>query len=183
MKINALLLICLIVLSILSGCASLLNNDERSVNELANAGFYVYAFPDKYENQNHWKKIIKLSSFDSQCADFFSNDNWNPIYIDYTDDQKDAFEIRISPQDAIWDKNVTASTIPLEATWIPTQKGEYYSSGNGGTIIKIKDKYAMDVIISSYLSPQMLADIITHLEYHGANPVLGTNPWKDNCRK
>jgi hypothetical protein len=166
----------------LAACGSSTTSSGRSVDELKNAGYYVYAFPDQYESQHTWSKVIKFGSFDDQCKDFFANDNWNPIYVNYTDGSQNTFEVRISPQDRIWDSSKTTNEVTLNAAWIPEHKGVYYLTQNGGTVIKAKDSFGMDVIVTSFLSPTALADLISSLEYDGPNRSTISNPWQAACK-
>jgi hypothetical protein len=183
MKTLFLILCSALIFLMFTACANQGNNTERTVEGIKNAGFYIYSFSSQYESQNTWKKVIKLTSFTDQCHGFFSNDTWNPIYINYIDASSNSFEIRISPQDEIWDSSKTTTEIPLNTNWIPDHKGEYYSMQNGGTAIKAKDSFGMDIIITSFLKSSVLADFIAHLEYYGADPATVSNPWKSACGK
>jgi hypothetical protein len=176
-----LLLLIALGLLLTSRCSNLSSDPVRSIDELSQAGFYAYILPSSYENELGWTRIIKLSSFDKQCSNFFSEDTWNPIYISYTANNQRILEIRISPQDAIWDLSKPTHPIDINATWIPIRQGEFYFTDQGQTFIKVKDNFGLDVIFSSTLSPQATVEIINWLEYAGPEENEVTNPWQTAC--
>jgi hypothetical protein len=155
---------------------------ERSVDEISHVGFYAYVLSDPYETEFHWRKTIKLWSFDKHCSGFFSEDTWNPIYITYTQGMTESFELRISPQDAIWDRSKDTKQIGIDASWIPNRQGEYYEADNGLRFIRIKDSLGMDVIVSSTLEINTLIRLIEHMEYVGPSYTTVINPWEAACK-
>lgn len=181
MKANILLVFLLGNILYLIGCCNTQFVGERSIDELSQAGFYVYVFPDAYEIQSDWRRVVKLSSFNKQCSGFFSEDTWNPIYVTYSNGSDSAFEIRISPQDAIWDMSKTTKIISLDVDWIPTNQGEYYLTETNQINIKAKDIFGMDIIFTSNLSADTLAELIKRLEYKGPSLTTVNDPWQAAC--
>ncbi|MBZ0285586.1 MAG: hypothetical protein K8L97_32950 [Anaerolineae bacterium] len=168
-------------LLIFVGCSNQQTYPERSLDEISQANFYAYVFADAYEVTHQWTKSVKLWSFNKHCSDFFSEDTWNPLYIIYNNTSGDNLEIRISPQDALWNLNKITTTVDINTAWIPSHSGEYYKNDNGLVQIKIKDFWNMDVIISSRLSLDSLVGLIENLTYFGPPVTNVSNPWANSC--
>lgn len=161
--------------------ASCNSNPIRSLPAIINAGFYIYQFEEGYESANGWEKTIQIWSFDKHCGNLFSEDDWNPIQITYTNHAQTHFQIRISPQDAIFDVSQSMNSIALDADWIPNHTGDYYIGSGGETQLRIKDRFGMDVIISTFLSPKELPNLIDKLHYFGPDLESSDDPWKAHC--
>jgi hypothetical protein len=166
---------------LLVACDSVLSNHERSIEELSQAGYYVYILSDDYQNRFGWDRVVSMWSFDKQCSGFFSEDTWNPISAIYRNDPGDFFEVRISPQDAIWDVSKPANTISLDVQWIPSGEGTYYITDSGQVSLMIEDNFGMDVVVSSNLQLNYIIDLINQLAYIGPNPATVNNPWQAVC--
>ncbi len=155
--------------------------NSLSPQQLEEAGYYSYIFPSGYEQQFEWERTIHMMSFDEHCAKRWQDGvRWNPVVVEYMRGDID-FTIFISPNDTFFDSLQNTSAIPLIADWIPTQTGRYTVLSNGITWIKIKDTVGMDVVISSDLEPDRMAEIITHLEYNGPDSDTIGNPWVNAC--
>ncbi len=168
---------------LLPASATKIDSHQRSIVELASAGFYVYILPSRYESDAHWQRVIAMWSFDYQCSSFFKEDTWNPITISYLNRMADEIEISISPQDALWDLGRQVKKIALKADWVPSHEGEYYSPDGRGTYLRAKDRFGMDVVLTSWLPPEKLADFAENLEYAGPDPSTVQNPWDAYCKQ
>lgn len=182
-KFRALGVLILIAIVLLPSSDTTIDSHERSIAELARAGFYAYILPSTYQPEAHWQRVIEMWSFDYQCSNFFKEDTWNPIWIRYIKRDASEIELRISNQDALWDLGRPAKKVALDAAWTPSREAEYYSPDGGGTYLHIKDRFGMDVVISSWLPPETLVDFAEHLEYAGPDPATVQNPWDAYCKQ
>jgi len=162
------------IILFLAGCS---NHPQRTVNELLYRGFYVYQLSET----DDWSSEITLWSFNKHCSGSLTEDKWNPIQIRFINEDIGSFDVRISPQDAIWNPAIEGNSIELNSDWIPSESGEYYQMDNGLIQIKVKDVHNMDVIISSMLGLDVLMPLIEDLHYVNSRNTV-TDPWAEICR-
>lgn len=152
---------------------------DMSIQQVQDAGFYVYKLPQEYELKYGLRPHVWLNSFTHHCTKRW--DSWNPIHIVYINDsQTQQFEIRISPHDEVWDSHSPKRIISIDATWIPKREVEGYSDQKGISLHFV-DKYGMDVAISSNMREAQLITILQYITYVGPDPDTVGNPWKQAC--
>jgi hypothetical protein len=181
-KRKAIWLVAIIAFALLAVIAKsrwLIDFDNLSESQLVEAGYYAYILPSEMQADFNYHRIIRMHGFDWHCNPGSRDDNWNPVEIRYTNlDQVHVFDIRISPNDAIFDKGV-AKAISLNFAGSNTHMAQYYIE-NGGTNIEFYDRYGMDVVFASPLSLDSVKELISDLIFIGDTNV--TNPWQAACQ-
>ena len=165
------------IMLLVAGCSTLRDYPQRTVDELLDRGFYVY----QLGINDDWSSEVTIWSFNKHCSGSLTEDKWNPIHITFTNEDIGSFDIRISPQDAIWNNSIEANSIELNADWIPSMSGQYYQLDTNLIVIKVKDAHNMDVIVSSMLGLDVLVLLIEDLHYIHSPEQTVTDPWAETC--
>jgi hypothetical protein len=155
---------------------------DISIRQLTEAGYYAYVFPGSYESQLGLRRNVWMLSFDAHCTQG-NGQTWNPVHVGYRDAKGNGLlNITVSPQDALWNPEWATQSIALDASWIPSREGIYYSPSQNETIIKAKDMFGMDVSIGANLQVSELGRLIDRLIYVGPDPSSVSDPWENACK-
>jgi len=184
MHVAAVLLLCIVIY--LVGCSSPsdLEPFHPSYDEIRDAGFYIYALPDKNVSNRNWTESIWILSFDRHCNAIYSGfEAYNPIHVNYRNEaQETVLAIQIGPWTAPWRSDEFVTPIALN-TSIAKDNLAYGNTDASHPAIRFIDQYDVSVIVSARLSLAELSQIVSELEYIGP-PALTTSPWNiANCAK
>jgi hypothetical protein len=151
-----------------------------SVEGLANTNMYAYMLPiEEVENRN-WR--VEIGPFQLNC-ELMGEELFKPLFINYYNNEGNAvLQIRLSPDDA-WVPPVTPDgRVMIDSGYSENEFIEYHEWSDGGTQFFFQDTFGLDVVVeSSTLSANELVELVSSLEYVGAEPENVIVPWRDGC--
>jgi hypothetical protein len=180
---NQVMLIFLFVILALAACSNASQTDlHLTEQQLANAGYYAYVLPERYETDLHWSQDIHIYSFNVHCTPVSSSEFFNPVNISYKDEEDNpVLTVSIAPDYEVWDRRKTTTSITLESEWVSDKEGEYYLTDVGTIALKFTDVLDMEVVVFSSFELGNLTEVIEQLQYMGPNIDDVGNPWLAAC--
>lgn len=156
-----------------------------TIEEIIDAGFYVYVLPASFSESGNITTDYRIFSWNLHCDRAEPSREYSRMRIIYgirgVDEHR--FQINITPKDTITNHSVEAKSVTLRSPYIPTKLGEYYIAENGIIFVRFKDMFGMDTYVSSSFDIGETIAMINQLEYRGPDISSVGNPWEDICNK